>query len=418
MLLLWSLYFPLTLLDSTPQSDACGPWVQVNDDAFGLPSGADYVGEEGFEVLEFNGQLYVGMEADNSLGARLWRTRPGVVVATSQADWEEVVADAEGRPFGVANVQQNDHIDSLAEFDGHLYTSTANSGPSTWGTRVFRSATGAPGTWQDALQTIENGIGMADTAGFGDPNNTNFKDMQVFQKHLCGGTHNAVTGAQVWCTADGSTWTRKSDPGFGDPDTVEIWSGYVYSDTLYFGAQHVAGTPADGSDDEARLYRTTSLAGAPEWQEIYRGEPGSYRADLLGDLEGFLFIAVRSRGGIIVLRSATGDPGTWTPVSSPGMNGNAHNIGAVVDSATVYGGALFVAVYNLHTGTEVWRATVAPRPDGRLDWQRVAGNGLGDAHNAYAELLPFNGYLYAWTSNYDTGQQVRRTACAAVGVGP
>lgn len=421
--LLWSIYFPWTPLASTPQTTACGPWVQVNADAFGLPSGADHAGEEGFEVLVFADRLYLGMEADNSLGARLWRTRPGVAVAASQADWEEVIAAADGRPFGVANVQQNDHIDSLAEFDGQLYASTANGGDSTWGTRIFRSATGAPDTWQDALQAVDGdgdaeADAVGDTAGFGDPYNTNFKDMQVFQGQLCGGTRNIATGAQVWCTADGGTWTRKNVPGFGDPDTVEVWSGYVYSNTLFFGAQHVAGTPADESDDEARLYRTTSLAGTPQWQEVYRGAPGSYRVDLLGDLDGSVYIAVRSRGGIVVLRSPTGDAHTWTPVSSPGMNGDARNIGAVVDSATVYGDALFVSVFNLVTGTEVWRATSALRPDGRLDWQRAGSSGLGDWHNVYAELIPFNDHLYAWTSNYATGQQVRRTWCAPVDAGP
>ncbi len=43
-----------------------------------------------------------------------------------------------------------------------------------------------------------------------------------------------------------------------------------------------------------------------------------------------------------------------------------------------------------------------------LRWEQVGGGGLGDRNTMYAELIPFNGDLYAWTSNYITGQEVRR----------
>ena len=392
---------------------ACQPWVQVNDDAFGLDSGGSYSAEEGFEVLVFNDQLYVGMEADNTLGARLWRTKAGVTTPSSQADWEEVVADADGQPFGVANITQNDHIDSLAEFDGYLYVSTANGGSSTFGTRIFRSASGdpfstSPGAWSDAIASCG--------AGFGDVNNTNFKDMQVFDGWLCGGTQNWNTGAQVWCTDDGATWTQKNFGGFGagaDDDTnVEVWSGYVYSGALYFGVQNTGANRGSSADDVAKLFRATDLSGAPTWTEVYGGISGSRRVDILGDLNDYLYISVRSSGGIVILRSPSGDAGSWTQVNTDGMDSNAQNSGAVVDSATVYNGVLYVGVANVNTGFEVWRTTGALQGGGPLvDWAQVDGSGLGDPNNYYTELIPFNGYLYAWTSNYSSGQQVLRTKC-------
>ena len=59
---------PATLPPGT-YAGTCEPWVQVNDDAFGLddPSGQTppYPSEDSFEVTIFNGQLYLGMEADN-----------------------------------------------------------------------------------------------------------------------------------------------------------------------------------------------------------------------------------------------------------------------------------------------------------------------------------------------------------------
>jgi len=100
----------------------------------GSGGGADgqFTSEEGFEAVVYNGQLYLGMEADNSLGARLWRSRLGIYAPNSQADWEEVAADQQGYPFGNQNLEQDDHIDSLAIFGGYLYVSTANRGLSQW----------------------------------------------------------------------------------------------------------------------------------------------------------------------------------------------------------------------------------------------------------------------------------------------
>jgi len=411
----------------------CATWAQVNDDAFGIPSNFDshgdpiepppaqpYSSEEGFEVMVFNGRLYVGMEADNKFGARLWRTKAGVTIPGSQADWEEVIADANGCPFGNCTSQettvpgvfllQNDHIDSLAQFDGYLYASTANGGSTTQGTQAWRSPTGDWGTWT-----------QVNPDGFGDLENTNFKDMQVFQGWLCGGTQNWDSvhrddpawdpGTQAWCTADGTTWQQKNANGFGDGANIEVWSGYVYDSALYFGVQNYGANRDSGTDDVATLFRTTDLAGAPAWAEVYHGDPGSRRVDILGDLNGYLYISVRSPGGVVILRSATGDWGTWSQVNVAGMDGDPDNFEAVVDSAAVYNGALYVGVANVNTGFEVWRTTGNLQGGPLVDWTQVGGSGLGDANNYYTELIPFNGYLYAWTSNYVTGQQVLRSKC-------
>lgn len=397
-------------------SSVCQPFAQVNQDAFGLGSGSDgsYAGEEGFEVTVFNDQLYVGMEADNSFGARLWRTRAGVTDPDSQADWEEVAADANGYPFSVSNRAQADHIDSLAGYNGYLYVSTANGGSNILGTRIFRSPTGNPGTWEDAIA----GYGP----GFGDVNNMNFKDMQVFQGWLCGGTQNWLQGAQVWCTSDGTSWLQKNVSGFGhnhaDQDNREIWSGYVFENALYFGLQDL-NNYADAGDDIGKLYRTSDLSGEPQWSEVYSGDPGSNRVDILGELNGYLYISVKSAGGILVLRSSDGSPHSWSPVNIPGLDGDPQNSGAVVDGATFYNDALYVGVSNTKTGFELWRTTGTPQAQGgTVDWEQVDSSGLGDPKNIYSELIDFNGSLFAWTSNYATGQQVLKSECPLEGISP
>lgn len=390
-------------------ASSCSAFSQVNDGAFGMGTGSNsnYGSEEGFEVLVHNNRLYLGMEADNIFGARIWRTKSGVVHPTSQADWEEVAADASGYPFGVSNVTQNDHIDSLASFNNYIFASTANGGSSIYGTRVFRSATGAANSWEDAISAYG--------AGFGDIYNTNFKDMQVFQGYLCGGTQNWNVGSQVWCTSDGTTWTKKNISGFGaaysNNRNVEVWSGYVFNNALYFGVQNLGSSRSDTTDDVAKLYRTTSLNGTPTWSEVFSGEAASNRADILGELDGYLYVSTRSAGGIAIFRSPSGDAGTWTQVNTAGMDGDTDNIYSVVDNATVYDDILYLAVSNTTDGLELWRTSGTLEGGSLVDWEQVSSNGLGDTNNIHAQLVTFNDNLYAWASNYTSGQEVLCTTC-------
>ncbi len=387
---------------------ACTGWQQVSQGGFGLPTVFDengsplpvgsqpqpFRGEEGFETLVFDGRLYVGMEADNRLGARLWRTGAGA--PQGQADWEEVIADENGLPWGIAPVRQVDHIDSLAEFRGYLYASSANSGDPL-GTRIFRSPSGDPGSWQDALRL--------QGPGFGDPANENFKDMQAFDGWLCGGTWNETSGAQVWCTRDGLQWEQKNEPGFGDARTAIIWSAEVFGGALYVGAQHFGEDPQALGDDTARVYRTRSLAGTPIWEPVYTGEPPSLGAILLGEMDGRLYIAHPSPQGIRILSSADGRAGSWKPAGLAGLDGARWNFQTVTDGAVRYRGLLHVAVINARSGLRVWRT------NGNGFWEPVGAPREIPASRFAAQLAVFEDQLYAWASDYDGGQAVLRTSC-------
>ncbi len=400
---------------------ACQAWTQVNEGAFGLPGALDpqgqpvmppppepYRAQEGFELLVFKQQIYLGMEADNQLGARLWRSRSGVVSPWRQTDWEEVAADEHGNPFGSADRAQHDHVDSLAAFQGQLYVSVANRGRGEGGFRLYRSASGTPGTWEEALG--------AAGPGFGDPDNENFKDMQVYDGRLCGGTWNERTGAQVWCSQDGTSWQQKNRGGFAelgeDPRRVAVWSGHVFNGALYFGVQNQGPLTDDSRDDRAEIFRAEGMDAENPWALVFEGPPGSFRADLLGDLNGWLYAATASPAGVQVYRSPAGAPESWEIASRPGLNGNPYNLGTVVDGAVVYNGALYVSVTNNRSGLNVWRTRGAVSPgEATPAWERVSVSGLGDPGNLSAELAVFNGSLFAWTSNYQRGHQVWRTAC-------
>jgi hypothetical protein len=381
---------------------SCDSWAQVSDGAFGLDDPSHqtppYQSEDAFEVAVFDGQLYVGMEADDLYGARLWRTRDGVTVPASQADWEQVVNDA----FG--DVSNNDHIDSLVSFGGNLYASTAQKDASHNGTEVWRSPSGDLGTWE-----------QVNDDGFGDQDNENFKDMAVFTvggtDWLCGGTLNNALGAQVWCT-DGSlsgggprlTWVQKNLNGFGDARYVKVWSTGVKDGYLYAGTECWHNDECPGA-----VWRTD---GAPDgvadgnrwqWTMVFDADTNG-RVDIVGVYDGYLYVGLDGGSGTEIWRSPSGDAGTWSQANSDGF-GDANNGRAIVDAATVYNGALYLATLNQATGAEVWRTS-----DGAT-WSQVNDDGFGDVHTFAAELIPFNGYLYAWATNYTTGQQVLRSKC-------
>ncbi|HUF37731.1 MAG TPA: hypothetical protein VMN57_04350 [Anaerolineales bacterium] len=383
---------------------ACTPWIQVNDRGFGLPSlnpGGDgsrgFENEEGFEVLVFADRLYVGMEADNSLGARLWRTRTPGMLPSGQPDWEEVIADARGLPWGIENLSQVDHIDSLAAFDGYLYASSANAGDPA-GTVVFRSLTGDPGSWEDALETIG--------PGFGRSANENFKDMIEFDEALCGGTWNETGGAEVWCTADGTAWAQKSPGGFGDPGNAVIWSSDVFNGGLYFGVEHRQAGVSGAGGRTARVFRTHSLADPVGWEPVFEGEPGSVSAVILGESGSSLYIATAGRDGIRIYRSTTGDAGSWIPASLPGMANTRWNTTTVTDGAVEYQDTLFVSVINPLIGFRVWKLV------GDDFWEVVPAAASYDPQDFAAQLAVFKGALFAWTSNDHAGQAVLQTTCA------
>ncbi len=383
----------------------CTPWEQVNINAFGISSNSNdsnppYASEEAFEVAAFHGKLYLGMEGDNSVGARLWRSTNPLPLP---GDWEEVAADEAGQPFGVESVSQADHIDSLAVFQGQLYASLANRSGNSTGVLLFRSPTGNAGSWENALGTRG--------PGFGIPANENFKDMQVFQNNLCGGTWNETSGAQVWCSSDGENWYLSNFPGFGNQDNIIIWSGGVFNDYLYFGVQNRGENIFMAKDDEGKIFRTHDIHNPLAWEEVYSGYPGSIQSDILGVSGDYIYISTSSASGIQIWRSSSGAGWSWKLVNVAGMNRDRANWGTITDGAAIYNFGLYVAVSNMKTGVQIWRTANNSAP---LVWELINTPGFGDPANHHAQLISFRGHLYAWATNYHQGQGVWRTRCTTL----
>jgi hypothetical protein len=379
-------------------------WTQVNQPGFGEHA-EPYTGQEAFDLTVFKDQLYLGMEGKAC--ARIWRTKPGIITPTGQQDWEQVVSNGFDGTTDCAvtpATTDNDHIDSLEPFGGYLYASTAMQTSGKRGTQVWRSASGAAGTWE-----------QVNRPGFGNAANENFKDMVVFQGLLCGGTGNGA-GAEVWC-ADGVTpnptdparlmWRQRNVDGFGDHNNIKIWSSDVYDGALYFGVESATGA---GS-----IWRTRDINNPSAWERVFSPDTHGIdpetsrlirRVDVLAHLDSgsgagiYIGFAIPG-GGSQVWRSRTGNAGAWEPVVKDGF-GSRTSGRFISDAATVFDGRLYVATLDEAKGAAIWRTT-----DGAV-WEQAAPSGFGSNATFAAELAPFAGRLYAWTSNYTEGQGVWR----------
>jgi hypothetical protein len=388
------IFLPLILASPQPLT-----WTEVNTPGFGEHAGP-YIGQEAFDLTVFNGQLYLGMEGKTC--ARIWRSRAGITAPSRQSDWEQVVGNGFDGTTDCAVVPpttDNDHIDSLEPFRGHLYASTAMQTNQKRGTQVWRSATGDAGSWM-----------RVNEPGFGLPSNENFKDMIEYSGLLCGGTGNpggrgGAPGAQVWCT-DGITpdaahpgrllWTQRNVNGFGAAENRKIWSSATHDGALYFGVE------AAGQDGS--LWRTRNIDDPQAWELVFSPRDvglAARRVDALQAFGGQLFIGMEAPGvGAVIVSSASGDRYTWQTARPEGFGKTSGRF--ISDASTTLDGALYVATLDEAVGAGIWMTR-----NGRT-WAEAAARGFGRPSLFAAQLAAFNGRLYAWTSDYTVGQGVWR----------
>ena len=161
-----------------------------------------------------------------------------------------------------------------------------------------------------------------------------------------------------------------------------------------------------------RLYRTASLDGVPAWDEVFRTAQGTSWGNILGEMGGHLYISVPATDGLLVYRSASGDPGTWEIASLPGLKPDPANKSVLADGAAGYNSALYLGVVNWQTNFTIWRSTGERFNNTQIEkWDLIPATGIDDAHNIFVQLVTFNDALYAWTSNPKNGQQVWRIVC-------
>jgi hypothetical protein len=288
--------------------------------------------------------------------------------------------------------------------------------------------------------------------------------------------------------APGNGFVRIGEGGFGDSANSYSWSVLPFKDNLYVGTNrhhlhsmmealtYMPGSPITPDRMPADLLPDAPLEPRwfyPAWAEAFQGEiwrynkqkqwervhksgvyqlpdgrslPVAYGYRALAEFKGYLYAC-----GIgtwmppvpynTILRSASGDPGTWqdvsgiirgttniraitewngklyvaasvgasavvfasedpptqgwAPVSMPGFGGDNSEIYYL----TVFNNHLYASTVNLVTGFEVWKTDGTSDGSGKYVWTRVIQHGFGDTWNQYGMTMAvFGDYLYLGTA--------------------
>ncbi len=182
-----------------------GTWQKVADNGFSGDTRVLSV----IVLIAFNGYLYAGTGGSVDHALTLWRTSDGLI-------WEPITTDG----FGDSS---NIRLTSACIFGDYLYVGTSNE---VQGGEVWRSMTGDAGSWE-----------LASHGGFGDRGNVYFYEAAVFQSHLYMTVARLGSAGAIWRTAEGSSWEKVTEDGFGNPSNSEIRHVIVYDDNLWAGTR-------------------------------------------------------------------------------------------------------------------------------------------------------------------------------------
>ena len=201
------------------------------------------------------------------------------------------------------------------------------------------------------------------------------------------GPSSEIWGDQIWAEEmRGEIWRYRKGEG---------WTK-VYQAKLILGELPIAENP--------------TLPPAPD-PPIYGYYPEAYGYRTLGTYNGYIYATgigpwVPNMPLASILRSPSGDPGTWEDVS--GVIATATNPRGLVE----FMGKLFISASLPGTaptgaGLGVVYCSSDPKVKG---WQIVSEPGFGNPDNVGLPYLAvFNGCLYASTNNYNTGFEVWKT---------
>ncbi len=260
---------------------------------------------------------------------------------------------------------------------------------------LFLSTSSLPAVTLDWEPVV--GPGAVTAAGFGDANNTALLSAVVFNGQLYLGTFNQVTGAEVWRSADGTSWTQVNTDGFGHPENQGVYSMGTFLTYVFAGTWggFTLGPPT-------RVWRSSSgtswtQANVDDFGDTDNAEPLAMR-----EFNGFLHVGVSNfPDGTEVWESINGF--NWTAGSFNGFGDTDHQ--QTFDFAAL-GGYLYAGTENTVDGGRVFRTDGAG-----LDWSAVGSSGFGDSGNSAVRTLEvLDGTLYAGTWNGATGAEVWRSS--------
>jgi PKD repeat protein/sugar lactone lactonase YvrE len=324
-------------------------------------------------AVDADGNVYI---ADTN-NHRIQKFAPGV------PGWRQVNINGFGE-------RANSNIHTLAVFGGQLYAGTYNGN----GAQLWRMDTA--GNWTRL------------TVGFGITRNIGINHLAIFNGQLYAGVRNDQDGAQMYRSNDGNAWEPVVTSGFGDPLNTGVYRLVAFDGQLYAGTS--SWTVGHGSE----IWRSSSGDNGT-WERVVSGgfdNPNNYIMRISEVHNGYLYFGTQNidtsdymttTGGIII-RSNTGDSGSWVKVTPDGF-GDVNNY--VISGLASFNGYLYASTSRWSwSGIQVWRCQVC---DGS-DWEKVVDDGFGNRDNVgLSTLQVFDGNLYLVTGNWREGIEIWRT---------
>ncbi len=318
------------------QDAQSGEWVDLSNTPKTLnciDPGAQPIVWDGFgngnntsvDALElFKGKLYA--EASNyGEGATIWRS-------TNGQTWTQVTSPGFDSAYGV----NNPIVFDMFTFEGKLYAGTGNWESTPSAGQIWRSTNGT--AWS---LVASNGLGNLNNAGF-----TTFTS---FNGMLYAAALNRIDGAEIWRSRTGNSgsWQRVASQGLsgGSPYFI-ITSLNTFKGQLYAGVEATAGTGA-------QVWRSSN---GTTWTLVNNngfGDVNNYQTGSSVVYRGQLYMTTRNDvTGAQLWRSSNGT--TWIQVVGNGF-GDINNL--KIESLIMYANALYAAANNPVTGVELWRST-------------------------------------------------------------
>ena len=346
-------------------------WEQVNSNGFGDPNAGEVSALEVFNSYIYagtNNPITPGPDLD---GARIFRSANGTT-------WAPVTDPG----FGNAHDTAPTAVLDMVVFGSYIYASTGRSANAA---KIFRSLTGASGTWAPVVNT-----------GFSNPDNHDIPALAVYNGKIYAGVTNTETGVQIWSSFNGGGSINDWDPvppTETGPAPSSLTGLAVFDGALYGAVQ---------SEGPIQIWNTYSTDWAPVNSDGL-GDANNTTAGGMAVFGGYLYVGVgNTTSGAKLYR--TNDAATWNPVTVTGLNGAGNQ---KVEAVFVFQNQLYVSAYNATTGIQLWRS-----PDGTL-WERANQDGFGDSHNPGTNgsnaSANFQGLLYMGTSNVTDGGELWRT---------
>jgi uncharacterized repeat protein (TIGR01451 family) len=323
-------------------TQGCEVWTLNNDGTWGIVSNNGFDGDINNTVVRsscvFYNNLCMGT-GNHATGGELWFSNDGAL-------WTKNATDGFG---DVHNVD----LSSICAFDTLIYVGTSNYAS---GAQIKRAnAPSVPGNWGPSV------IGN----GWGNPNNITIFSMSVFNGYLYAGTHNNVSGGEIWRSNNPTgiaNWEKVVDQGFGNTQNISIFSLI----TVNLGDGNYLYASTKNGVTGAEIWRTND---GVNWKKIGGRDSDFNPPDIVqfGSFEalnGYLYVV--GRNGSVerpqLWRTCNGI--IWEPI---GAGEEQLGFGDPNNRFTLqlgyFNDALYAGTINPANGAQIWRSN----PDAYID---------------------------------------------------